>query len=90
MKKFKRFQVTGRVQGVFFRAATRDQAKGLGLTGWARNLANGDVEILACGEDQQLRDLNAWLWRGPPHARVKKVISESINSEEFFDDFVIR
>ncbi len=62
--------VSGRVQGVFFRATTREQARGLGLTGYVRNLADGRVEVLACGEREALQRLSAWLQRGPELARV--------------------
>lgn len=62
--------VSGRVQGVFFRASTRDQAQQLGLGGHARNLPDGRVEVLACGDDAALAVLRDWLRRGPPHARV--------------------
>lgn len=47
----------GRVQGVFFRAASRDLAKSLGLTGWVKNLPNGDVELVAQGEKEALQTL---------------------------------
>ena len=50
----RRFKVSGRVQGVGFRAATLDEAERLGLTGWVRNIASGDVEVLACGEGEAL------------------------------------
>jgi acylphosphatase len=72
-----RFVVSGRVQGVFFRAATREQAQGLGLVGHARNLADGRVEVLACGDDDALAVLERWLNRGPPLARVIAVESEA-------------
>ena len=82
MKLCKRFLVSGRVQGVFFRASTQQQAQRLGLSGWVRNTSNGDVELLACGEPEQLHELNGWLWQGPPQARVVKVVSEP--AEEAF------
>lgn len=62
--------VSGRVQGVFFRASTRDQAQLLGLSGYARNLPDGRVEVLAWGTDTALAALRDWLHRGPPHASV--------------------
>jgi acylphosphatase len=62
--------VSGRVQGVFFRASTRDQAQQLGLSGHARNLPDGRVEVLACGDDAALALFRDWLRRGPPHATV--------------------
>ena len=63
--------VSGRVQGVFFRASTRDFAQQLGLSGYARNLPDGRVEVLACGDDAALAALRDWLRRGPPHATVE-------------------
>jgi acylphosphatase len=68
-----RFIVSGRVQGVFFRASTRDEALRLGLRGHARNLADGRVEVVARGDDSALADLERWLQVGPPLARVTGV-----------------
>lgn len=68
-----RFIVYGRVQGVFFRASTREQAQRLGLDGYAKNLADGSVEVLACGEDAALDALQRWLHVGSPAARVSRV-----------------
>ena len=72
----RRYFVSGRVQGVFFRDSTRRRARALGLRGWARNLPDGRVEVLACGEPAALVELEAWLWAGPTHARVAEVIAE--------------
>ena len=69
------FTVSGRVQGVFFRASTRDQAQRLALTGYAINLENGDVEVLACGNSDALSALETWLAHGPPLANVTKVVA---------------
>ena len=68
-----RFIVRGRVQGVFFRASARAEALRLGVTGHARNLDDGCVEVLACGSDEALDALELWLQRGPPLARVSGV-----------------
>jgi len=65
-----RFIVTGRVQGVYFRQSTADQARQLGLSGWVRNLPDGRVEGLASGPDPALSALKTWLERGPARARV--------------------
>ncbi len=65
--------VTGRVQGVWFRASTRERALALGLGGWVRNRDDGAVEVQAFGEAEQLRLLLAWLHEGPPAARVDAV-----------------
>ncbi|MGB5472586.1 MAG: acylphosphatase [Gammaproteobacteria bacterium] len=65
--------VSGRVQGVFFRASTQAQALALGVSGHARNLPDGRVEVLACGAEQDVRSLCAWLQTGPSQARVTAV-----------------
>lgn len=70
-----RFVVSGKVQGVFFRAGTRSEARRLGLHGHARNLADGRVEVIAYGSDDALHELEQWLWQGPPAARVEDVSS---------------
>ena len=72
--------ISGRVQGVFFRAETQKQASRLGLTGWVRNLQDGRVEVLAEGEEQRVQHLIAWCRQGPPHSRVDRV-------EEFTEDY---
>ena len=77
-----RFIVRGRVQGVYFRAGTREQAQKLGLRGHARNLADGSVEVVAAGEPQAIDALEAWLHEGPPLARVERV------ERELFEDRV--
>ncbi|MDU2734461.1 MAG: acylphosphatase, partial [Mixta calida] len=69
--------VYGRVQGVGFRYSTQAQAQQLGLTGYARNLDDGSVEVLACGDNAQLEQLLAWLKAGGPRsARVDRVLTE--------------
>lgn len=64
------------MQGVFFRASTRSRAEQLGLTGYAINLSSGDVEVLACGDDAALKELEKWLWEGSAAARVAQVDAE--------------
>lgn len=64
------FWVTGRVQGVYFRASTQATARALGLTGWVCNLPDGQVEGVACGSTKQLDQLVSWLHRGPERAQV--------------------
>jgi acylphosphatase len=68
-----RFTISGRVQGVGFRAATWQVAQTLGINGWVRNLPDGRVEVLAAGDAAQLEQLAAWLAHGPPGARVAAV-----------------
>jgi acylphosphatase len=69
----RRCYVAGRVQGVFFRASTRSRAEVLGVTGHARNLPDGRVEVLACGSPAAVEALCAWLRQGPPAAHVTAV-----------------
>ena len=71
-----RFFVRGRVQGVWFRASTRDVTIRHGLTGHARNLADGRVDVLAVGDADAIEALAAWLQQGPPGARVDGVVRE--------------
>ena len=78
-----RFLVSGRVQGVFFRASTRNEAERLGLAGTARNLDDGRVEVIASGTDEALSALERWLWQGPPSARVDEVTRESVAERDF-------
>ena len=68
-----RFLVSGKVQGVWFRAAAREQAQRLGLRGHARNLPDGSVEVLAAGADDAIETFARWLQHGPQHARVDRV-----------------
>jgi acylphosphatase len=70
---YKRFLVSGRVQGVFYRDSARHLAKSLGLYGWVRNLADGRVELLASGEEQAVETLEKWLEIGPEYAKVTNI-----------------
>lgn len=90
MNSCRHFLVSGRVQGVFFRAATQATAHRLGLTGWVRNLPDGRVELVACGAEEKLKQLEAWLWQGPPHARVEQVVSAAAAPQQAFKDFGMR
>jgi acylphosphatase len=69
----RRYLVSGKVQGVFFRASTARVAAQLQLRGWAKNLADGRVEVLALGSPEAVGQLEAWLHQGPPRARVDAV-----------------
>lgn len=82
----RRYRITGKVQGVFFRASTRDVARSLGMSGRAVNLPDGSVEVVAAGTQAAQRDLERWLQHGPRMARVERVSVESIDetpAEEF-------
>jgi acylphosphatase len=69
----RRCHVSGRVQGVFYRASTRERARALGVTGYARNLDDGRVEVLACGAPAAVEQLCRWLWQGSPASQVTGV-----------------
>ena len=77
----RRCLVAGRVQGVFYRASARAQAVALGIVGHARNLADGRVEVLACGEKEAVVAFCTWLWTGPPAAEVTAVDIEELDLE---------
>ncbi|WP_295406578.1 acylphosphatase [uncultured Thiocystis sp.] len=68
--------IGGQVQGVFFRAATREQAMRLGVTGYAKNLADGRVEVFLCGDTTVVAQLRDWLRTGPATAKVTGVACE--------------
>ena len=68
-----RIIVEGRVQGVYFRSFTRDQAVKLGLTGWVRNRPDGSVEALVEGDKASVEQMEQWFYQGSPHSRVDMV-----------------
>ena len=76
-----RCYVSGQVQGVFYRASARHQAEQLGLRGYAHNLPDGGVEVLACGPKASVDDFCAWLSKGPTHAQVSAVSCEVVEVE---------
>ncbi len=75
-------RVTGKVQGVFFRASTRNEAQRLGLHGWVRNEPDGSVRIEAEGNEGALDQLVAWCHHGPTQARVTEVIVQAGEVEQ--------
>jgi acylphosphatase len=77
----RRCLVSGRVQGVFFRASTQARARELGLRGYARNLADGRVEVVACGEPGAVQALCDWLWLGSPASRVADVQIHELSAD---------
>jgi acylphosphatase len=82
----RRCLVAGRVQGVWFRSSTQQQARALGLTGSAVNLPDGRVEVIACGDATAVETLSAWLWQGPELAQVSDVECMPW-TDPGFDDF---
>ena len=69
-------RVEGRVQGVWFRAWTKEEAEALGLSGWVRNEPDGSVAAVLSGPEARVREMLAALHRGPPEARVRDVTWE--------------
>jgi acylphosphatase len=69
--------ISGKVQGVWFRGSTQQQALRLGIEGYARNLPDGRVEVLACGSEAAVGQLQIWLRKGPPLARVDELFCHS-------------
>ena len=77
----KHYIVKGKVQGVWFRQSTKEKANSLNITGWVKNLENGDVEVCAFGTDADIAELESWLWRGPEYACVDTIIIDECNDE---------
>ena len=83
-------KVEGRVQGVYFRASTAQEAKRLGLKGWVRNCPDGSVELIAEGERAMLEELEQWCRQGPAGAIVRQVNIKWQDATNEFDAFLIR
>lgn len=81
--------VSGRVQGVFFRDFTRQNARSLGITGWVRNLPSGQVEIVAEGTIDTLKQLIEIVRKGPQYARVDDLNLKWETASDEFNDFQI-
>jgi acylphosphatase len=88
MKKV-RVTVTGRVQGVWYRATTCEKAMALGVNGYVRNLVNGDVEFIAEGEDAKVDELVQWAARGPSTAAVDEIHVQEMEYDKEFTDFKV-
>lgn len=89
MRRCYRCLVSGRVQGVFFRASTRRMAEEFQVGGYARNLPDNRVEVLMCGEQASVDALRNWLWTGPSAAQVEDVQCEPLALQEI-DGFSTR
>lgn len=79
--------IKGRVQGVYFRLSTKEEADDLGLTGWARNLPDGAVEVVAEGPEDDIEDFVDWCRQGPPMARVDSVDIQRLEATGEFTGF---
>ena len=82
--------ISGRVQGVWFRASTTQIAKQLGLTGWIRNTSDGCVEAVFEGEERLINKMIEWCHKGPPLSKVKKVEVKNQEPTNGFNGFSIR
>lgn len=85
----RRIRISGRVQGVFFRAWAQDQARELGVKGWVRNASDGSVEAHAEGDEAAIKALIDRLHQGPPSARVENVDVEEVVADGL-DRFEVR
>jgi acylphosphatase len=81
--------VSGLVQGVWYRASTQEQAKKLNLTGWVRNLPDGRVEVMACGEKDKVLEMQEWRKEGPPRAKVSDVTYEEVDWKDDLHEFQV-
>lgn len=84
------YHVFGRVQGVWYRGTTRDEARRLGLSGWVRNCEDGSVEAVACGRSEALEAFRSWLYEGPSAARVDRIEETEAAEPPDDDEFVIK
>ena len=80
--------ITGKVQGVFYRATAKRKANELGITGWIKNTREGNVEATVSGNERQLNEFINWCKHGPDRAIVEKVIV-SYSEDIVFDGFVV-
>ena len=83
--------ISGKVQGVFYRATAAEMARKLGLAGWVRNLPDGHrVEAVVQGDDEAVEAFIRWCWQGPPAARVERVEVEPWSFDPELEGFEIR
>ena len=82
--------ISGMVQGVWFRASTKNKAEQLGLKGWVKNTYDGNVEAVFEGEEKHVDDMINWCYHGPPSAEVRNVEVKKLPVSNSFDDFSIK
>jgi acylphosphatase len=83
-------RVSGQVQGVFFRDSTREKAEELGLTGWVKNLPDGQVEAVFEGPSDKVREMVRWCGEGPSHASVENVDADFDSAGGDLEGFEVR
>jgi acylphosphatase len=81
--------ISGRVQGVWYRASTKTKADELGLTGWVKNTTKGDVEAVFEGEEPVVNEMITWCWKGPPLAQVTTIKETKKSFSGLFTDFSV-
>ena len=90
MKIAKRVIISGRVQGVFFRANTKQKAEQLGITGWVRNTSDGKVEAIFEGDENSVKEMISWCRHGPSLARVDNINIKENKATSEYTDFKIK
>jgi acylphosphatase len=90
MKTCINVKISGIVQGVWFRASTKQKAEQLGITGWVKNTPDGNVEAVFEGDEDIIKEMLQWCQQGPPHARVENVEVKNQDSINGFDNFSIK
>ena len=83
MTEARHLSITGRVQGVCYRASMAQEAQALGITGWVRNRMDGSVEAVVCGEAEAIARIIAWARNGPPAASVDHVHVELAQADDY-------
>ena len=78
------FRVEGKVQGVWFRQSTKQFADRLGVVGYAKNMSDGSVEVVAQGNETEIAELGAFISQGPPLAEVSRIVSSMTDAEPMF------
>lgn len=89
MERSLHIKIYGKVQGVFFRVETRRKALELGISGNVENMPDGSVEVVATGEEKNLKELIKWCYNGPKGAIVEKAEFEWLKNVKTFDNFEI-
>jgi len=82
--------ITGQVQGVFFRSQAKQKARSLGITGWIKNLPNGQIEAVAQGDQNKIKQFIDWCEQGPQLAQVEKVEIKTEQYQSEYQDFEVR
>ncbi len=90
MKTNKHVIISGKVQGVWFRANTKQKAEQLGINGWVRNTSDGKVEAIFEGKKENVSEMIDWCKQGPPLAKVEDVTIEDQTPNNGYGEFIIR